>query len=315
MKIATQKNVGRMMTLFALRAALALFLLSPLLAQSSGGDFVLSAPVFDSILVLKSRAQFAGAVASLNFRGKEFIDSHDHGRLLQSASSFDGYGECYNPTEGGAARDFQKNETISQLKAVRVEDNQLWTLTDMSFWLSPGDYYPQGCGIKKYLKYAVNTVALSGHLLEKRITIGLQNFPNVIEHVVTFYVPTHFLSATFEASTAYVPKEFSLAVYFDPVTGNEIYPGVRQGEQAWPVILSTPDRLYAMGVYSPQLPQNGIGYGRFSFSDVNKWNCVFRETNVVAKSYSYRCLIVVGTLIEVEDTLRRLDKSLGHVAQ
>jgi hypothetical protein len=298
-----------------LRATLALILLFPLFAKSSEGDFVLSVPVFDSILVLKSRAQFAGAIASLNFRGKEFIDSHDHGRLLQSASSFDGYGECYNPTEGGAARDFQKNETVSQLKAARVEDNQLWTIVDMGFWLSPGDGYLQGCGSRKSLKSAVNTVALSGHLLEKRITIGIPNFPNVIEHQVTFYVPTNFSSATFEASTAYVPREFSLAVYFDPVTGNEKDPGERQGEQALPVILSTPDRLYAMGVYSPQLPQNGNGYGRFSFSDVNKLNCVFREANVVNKSYSYRCLIVVGTLTEVEDTLRRLDKSLGHVAQ
>ena len=40
------------------------------------------------------------------------------------------------------------------------------------------------------------------------------------------------------------------------------------------------DDAYAIGVFSPQLPQEGIGYGRFTFPDVNKWNCVFRELNV-----------------------------------
>lgn len=275
-------------------------------AYADTADFEVSVRAFDSVIRVVADRTFAGAVSSISFRGKEHIDRADHGRLLQSASSFDGYGECYNPTEGGANR-HSGREDASVLKAARVEGNQLWTISDMAFWLSPGQAYPNGCGNHRSLKQAVNAVQPSGHLLEKRMTVGLPGFPNVIEHRVTYYVPTSFAHAVFEASTAYVPKEFSRARYFDPATGHEADPGGRQGEQALPVILATADGRHAIGVYSHQLPErNGLGYGRFSFPDVNKWNCVFRRDNVKAGAYEFQCLIVVGTVIEVEDTIRRL---------
>jgi hypothetical protein len=60
-----------------------------------------------------------------------------------------------------------------------------------------------------------------------------------------------------------------------------------------------------MGVWSPELPQNGVGYGRFTFPDVEKWNCVFRERNVLAHAtYRYRCFMAVGTVEEVKHALR-----------
>jgi hypothetical protein len=297
-----------------LRWITALLLSFPLLASASEGDLTLSVPVLDSKVVIHTRALFAGAVSSLIFRGKEYIDSRDHGRLLQSAASFDGYGECFNPTEGGAAHNSQ-NENVSVLKAARVEGNHLSTTAEMGFWLSPGQAYPNGCGGNKSLTHAVNTVPTSDFLLEKRLTVGLPGFPNVIEHRVTFHVPKNFSSGTFEASTGYVPKEFSRALYYDPEYGSEIDPGNQQGEsKPFPIILFTPDKLNAMGVYSPQLPQKGRGYGQFTFPDVNKWNCVFRETNITPGPYSFHCLIVIGTLSEVESTLRRLDvdKAYGH---
>ncbi len=176
----------------------------------------------------------------------------------------------------------------------------------MRFWLLLLQSYPQGCGSHKEITRAINTVVVSGHLLEKKMTVGLPGFPNVIEHHVIFYVPTSFLSATFEASTAYMPKEFSLAIFFDPVSGKETDLGNHQGEQSLPVILATQNRKYAMGIYSKQLPKNGVGYGRFSFPDVNKWNCVFRETNVQPKPYQYTCLIILGNVDEVEKTMQRL---------
>ena len=274
-----------------LRWTTALLFSLPSLLLASEGDLSLSVPVFESTIILQTRAMFAGAVSSLIFRGKEHLDSRDHGRLLQSASSFDGYGECFNPTEGGASHE-SPNENVSVLKSARVD----------------------GCGRRKSLTKAVNTVPTSGHLLDKRLTVGLPGFPNVIDHQVTFHVPTNFSEGTFEASTGYVPKEFSRALYYDPEHGAEIDPGNRQGEQAFPVILATTDSLYAIGVYSPQLPLNGLGYGRFSFPDVNKWNCVFRENNITPRPYNFQCLIILGTLHEVENTLRMLDKTYRHLS-
>jgi hypothetical protein len=273
-------------------------------APARNGDLMVRAPALDSEIIVRTCSRFAGAVCSFTFRGREHIDTQDHGRLLQSASSFDRYGECYNPTEGGAARD--AGRSTSELRAARVEGNQIRTLTDMAFWLRPGQPYPRGCGARRQVTQAVNAEFLSGHLLEKRVTVGLPGFPNVIEHRVVYHVPAHYSYGVFEASTGYMPKVFSLALYYDPANGVEFDPGMRQGEQALPVILATPDRKYAMGVYSPELPRNGHGYGRFSFPDVNKWNCVFREKDVKPGVYAYRCLIVLGSAAEVQDTMRRL---------
>ena len=283
-------------------------------AASSGvsarGDLMLSVPVFDSRVVLRAKDSYGGAVTSLTFRGREYLDSADHGRLLQSASSFDGYGECFNPTEGGAARD-SGDEEATVLKQASVSGNRLSTLVDMGFWLGPAQAYPNGCGDRRELKQAVNRSRTSGHLLAKQLTIGLPGYPNVIENRVTYRVPAAFASATFEASTGYMPLDFSHALYFDAATATEHDPGSRQGEQSYPVILATPDGLHAMGVYSPELPQAGLGYGRFTFDDVVKWNCVFRETDIKAGSHVYRCLIVIGTLAEVESTLVRLNRDFG----
>lgn len=290
----------------ASRAAVVCLFIGASGAWGAAGDMTLGVAGQGSEIVVQTCARFSGAVCSISYRGKEHIDTRDHGRLLQSASSFDGYGECYNPTEGGGERDSWKS--TSALRAARVEGNQIWTLTDMAFWLRPLQPYPGGCGSRKQLTQAVNTVAVSGHLLEKHVSVGLPGFPNVIEHRVIYYVPTHFSHGVFEASTGYMPLDFSLALYFDPVKGTESDPGNRQGEQALPVILATPDRQYAMGVYSPDLPQRGLGYGRFTFPDVVKWNCVFRENNVKPGAYSYRCLVVLGSVAEVQDTLRRLSQ-------
>jgi hypothetical protein len=310
----TSRRLGLIDVQMALRSLLLPVLFAPVLAFAALGDIELTVPVLDSQVILQTRAKFGGAVSSLVFRGKEHLDSADHGRLLQSASSFDGFGECYNPTEGGASRK-SNNEEASIVKDAGAKGNALWTSTDMAFFLSPGQAYQRGCGTKKYLKQAVNTEATSGHILKKRLTVGIPGFPNVIEHLVTFYVPDSFSHGVFEASTGYVPKDFSEAIYYDPVRNIGINPGDRQGEQALPVILYTSDKRYAMGVYSPHLPQKGlnVGYGRFSFPDVNKWNCVFRENNVKRTTYEYQCLIVLGTLDQVEETMVRLHNGTGFM--
>ena len=304
-QLDTEKGSMRLLTFSFQIAGASLSLLFVADAIAAKGDLVLRQTMLGSPITLTTRAKFGGAVSSLVFRGKEHLDSLDHGRLLQSASSFDGYGECFNPTEGGEASD-SGNENVSVVRMAKVGYRSLHTVADMGFWLSPGQAYPQGCGTRKNVVKAVNTTPTSGHILEKTITLGMPGFPNVINHSVTFYPPASFSSATFEASTGYVPKEFSRALYYDVVNDVEIDPKDRQGEQSFPVVLSTQDDAYAIGVFSPQLPQEGIGYGRFTFPDVNKWNCVFRELNVQPKPYRYVCMIVLGTRQEVKGTLRRL---------
>ena len=86
------------------------------------------------------------------------------------------------------------------------------------------------------------------------------------------------------------------------------------GEQEHPVVLATPDGAHAMGVFSPGLPQHGIGYGRFRFgsnpnnpSHTTKWNCVYRVTPLITPgSYRYFCLVVFGTTSEVTASVHAL---------
>jgi hypothetical protein len=289
------------------RSAIAALALAVITAAAHARDLAIAQPALDSEIVLKACDRFAGAVCSITFRGREHIDRKDHGRLLQSASFFDRYAECYNPTEGGSQRDRRRSSSV--LAAASVEGNRLWTLTHMAHWLKPLEDYPPGCGrVRSDVKRSVNTEVLSGHFLEKRITVGLPDFPNVIEHRVTYHVPKAYGFGIFEASTGYMPREFSLALFFDPATGRESDPGAQRGGQTLPVILATPDRRHAMGVYSPELPRDGFGYARYVFPDVMKWNCVFRENNVEPGAYRYRCYVALGTVDEVKETIARLHR-------
>ncbi|MDB5036802.1 MAG: hypothetical protein JWQ35_330 [Bacteriovoracaceae bacterium] len=68
---------------------------------NASGDSSISGTVFGLPMTIRTSNQFAGAIYSLTWAGKEFINHDDHGRELQSAISFDGYGECLNPTEAG----------------------------------------------------------------------------------------------------------------------------------------------------------------------------------------------------------------------
>jgi hypothetical protein len=259
------------------------------------------APARDSEIILQTSARFAGAVASLRFRGVEYIDIKDHGRQMQSASSFDRLGECYNPTEAGNRDD--RGRSTSRLLHAASGRTWLETQTEMAFWLAPGTEYGRACGQRPEVRRAANTVERGGHVLRKRISI-VEGVPGLLLYEASYYVPEARSSAVFEATTAYLPKSFSAHWLLRMETG-ELLPPLRQGEQELPVIIASADGKQAMGVWSPELPQGGVGYGRFTFPDVEKWNCVFRERDIRAHAvYRYRCLVAVGTLKEVKQTLR-----------
>ena len=89
---------------------------------------------------------------------------------------------------------------------------------------------------------------------------------------------------------------------------------------AVPVVLSTEDGKFAMGVYSPDQPSSGYeqaGYGRFRFADqrVNKWNCVFRiraADRVEPRDYSFRTFVILGDLRMVRQSMITLHKEFSQ---
>jgi hypothetical protein len=255
----------------------------------------------------------SGAIDSITWRGKEFINAHDHGRELQSASSFDGYGECVNPTEAGSAKDGAGATSSSRLVAGKAHGRTLETTIEMAYWLAPGTAYPTACGSHTDFRKARNDTVRSNDTLIKRVTIGT----DAISYEVTFVTAEDHQSATFEALTGYMPPEFSEFLAYDPASRAIVQLTDGPGEQALPVILATPDHKFAMGVFSPNLPQKAhpkAGYGRFRFLsnpktpgwNTVKWNAVYREAPVPRGRYHYQCYVAAGTLEDVRRAMERL---------
>jgi hypothetical protein len=275
------------------------------------GNATIRAKVGSSEIVIATTDRLAGAIHSLTWGGKEFIDSHDHGRQLQSASSFDCakegefWAECYNPTEAGSRIDGAGEKSSSKLLKLHAEGAELTTTTQMAFWLAPGE--------KSSGRLALNDKVLSQHIVSKRVRIGYKNLANVIEYEVAFSVPIgeHHKHAQFEALTGYMPPEFNRFWTFHSDTGSfkELDDG--PGEQNFPVVFCNQTKTHAMGVFSPDQPSKGFanaGYGRFRFQaeKVVKWNCVFRVRNdkgIEAQEYKYRTFVAVGTLEDVRQAM------------
>ncbi|MDG1896516.1 MAG: hypothetical protein P8J37_16555 [Fuerstiella sp.] len=296
-------------------AAVSLCGVSP--GQTSGvsGDAVIRAPYANSEIVITTTSRLAGAIDSLTWAGQEFIDSHDHGRQLQSASNLDAgarmISETFNPTEAGSRFDGAGPVSTSRLLRLIAEGHTLQTTTQMAFWLRPRE--------KSAGNPAKNTTELSNHLLKKRVTIGYRDMPNVLQYDVTFGLPAneHHRYAQFEAVTGYLPDTFSRFYSFNPATGTVNALSDGPGEQSKPVILSTQSGSHAMGIYSPDQPSPGYehaGYGRWRFipQKVVKWNCVFRIRNddgLEPGDYSYRSLVIIGELDAVVATMVKLHKA------
>lgn len=288
-------------------------LLLALLAQAPvSGDSVIRARAGASEIVIRTTQRLAGAIDSLTWNGKEFIDSADHGRQLQSASNLDAGSkisdETFNPTEAGSRADGAGPRSSSVLLSLRADGARLETRSRMAFWLKPGE--TSGGNPAK------NTTVLSGHLLSKTVTIGYRDLPRVIEYTVAFTVPegeTH-TQATFEALTGYMPADFSTFLAYDPARRAAAPLSDGPGEQPLPVILSTESGGHAMGIYSPDPPAPGYGRFRFAAEKVVKWNCVHRvkrPEGIPAGDFKYRNFVAVGTLDDVVASMRALHDLFG----
>ncbi len=268
------------------------FWLIPLHSNAAGisGD----AAIGGDGIIIHTSSRTAGAIDSLTWNDKQFINADDHGRELQSASSYDGQGEGENPTEAGSLQDGAGNTSTSVLRSIqKAAGNVLLTNTRMAYW-------------KPF-----NGLVLSNDILSKKVTIGFAGIPNVIEHQITFHVPVAHSSATFEVLTGYMQPEFNTFWSYDPKTGKLAALSNTYSEEPLPEIFSTADGKYAMGIYCPWLPQPGhnpkLGYFRGSFGSTTKWNCVYRAWSAVkAGPYTYTAYSIVGTLNQVKRSMQKL---------
>ena len=288
-------------------------------AALPSGDSVIRAAAGKSEIVITTTTRCAGAIHSLTWGGKEFIDSWDHGRQLQSASNLNLgtpiLNETFNPTEAGSARDGVGAKSSSMLLSLKAEGNALETVTRMAFWLAPGE--------RSGGQLAKNTTVLSEHLLTKRVRIGWRDLPHVISYEVSFNLPAgeRHTHAVFEALTGYMPPEFGRFLQFNPESGELETLTDGPGEIPRPVVFATADGSHAMAIFSP--PQNaprttGPTFGRFRFATekVVKWNCVFRvrdDAGIAAGEHPFRIFVIVGDLTTVVESLRALQREFVPV--
>lgn len=258
-------------------------------------------------MVITTTSRLAGAIHSLTWDGKEFIDSYDHGRQLQSAVNLDCgkrlLPETFNPTEAGSRFDDVGRRSSSKLLGLTARGNELSTRTQMAFWLRPGE--------KSNGHLAYNTTILSNHRIAKRVRIGWHDNPHILDHRLTFTLPPDELhtKAVFEALTGYMPPEFSLFWKYDDKSGQLLPLSDGPGEQPCPIVFSTRDGKHAMGIYSPHRPAPSYGRWRFKAENVVKWNCVCRVSDrkgIRAGDFSFQLFVIVGTRMTCAKSLKQL---------
>lgn len=298
--------------------SLLLFLAATVGAQTPvvSGDAELWGAIGGKPLVIRTTSRLAGAIDSVKWGGVEFIDSHDHGRQLQSAINADIGGvyrvECYNPTEAGSVVDALGPKSTSRLEFLSVQDGVLSTRTRMAFWLAPG--------MKSHGHLAFNDRPLSDHVLTKQVRIGRPGMDHVLDYRVKFTVPA-------DRPHTYLQVEgltgYALHVQRrTPVRRADLVarPVASSGRRAArPVVLSTPSGDHAMGVFTPDRPPAGqpaVGYGRFKFEHekVVKWNCVFRlrsPAGIKPGDYGFQLYVVLGTREDCRRTLAALTQEFG----
>lgn len=290
----------------AFAAALSLFA-APERASAQSDDLSISSTVFgDTLTVTASGSRFAGSIASLRYRGVEYVDIWDHGRQIQTAFSFENLGECDNPTEAGTERDGTGPTSSSRLLSLSNSGNVLQSVNQPAYWLAPGKNYGRACGLTQYTT-AQNTTVLSNYRIARATSFYGPSIPNLLQVNVAVGLVENRSTMAIEALTGYLPGTFSvfLELKRSNMSLNRLTPGVPNPSTRNPVIVSTPDGRHAMGVISPEIeaPANAMpaAYVYFNWPTVSKWSCFFaiQRPVIAGSTLNYGCHIAVGTVDEV----------------
>ncbi|WP_163993545.1 hypothetical protein [Pyxidicoccus caerfyrddinensis] len=273
--------------------------------------------------------QYGGAINSLVYDGKEFINNIDHGRQMQVAYSLDGSGETLMPTEAGNNRDADGPTSTTQVQGVSVKDGSVTTAVKPAYWLEPGE--AAGGYNGPDARVAKNTTEVSEDILSKTVTAGVGGHSNVIQYDSHIHLAEPHDSIYVEAPTTYLPAEFDHHHRFDPATGesreygrvhSELDPndpnanGFKDEAGNVPLIVSTPDGKHAMAIWSPDEARTDLQYRFHQFDFANtggdtrynasKMGVTFGMGSNVPQDIATRTYVVVGTVDEVKARLTEL---------
>jgi alpha-tubulin suppressor-like RCC1 family protein len=227
-------------------------------AQVSGNATISATdPVFGPISISTS-SQFAGAVSSIKWANKEFINNWDHGRQLSPNYQFFNRFICYNPYETGSLEDGNSPTSTSKLLSLTASGNRLESTTQMAWYYKTFDQNPKPqdyCGDpSQWLPVTPYTTPLSNYQVHKTVTIGYAGIPNVIEYLAEVFIPEPVLKGI-NNPTAVLNYDFASVRSYDVVSKDYRKILISGGEDDRIKVVSTADGNYAMGWYSPELLQ------------------------------------------------------------
>jgi hypothetical protein len=273
----------------------------------------------NNIIQVSTIPSMAGAVSSLIWNGKDFINRYDHGRELQYALHLNHDGECYNPTEAGGRNDGgEHSPSSSQLLALHVSGNIMETMSRMAFWMDPGEMNGSGCEGRM----AVNKTKVSDYVLAKRVTVGSHGIDHIVRFQATIKAPEDIRQFQIEAPTGYLNGEFTRFYSVDPIDGSIGTLPPQFGEYTdTGIIISTADGSHAMGAWAPPLAGYSVSYASGYFASPEpqaataKWSAVYRKAGVPAGDYGFDTFVAVGSLENVRVALRQLYARYSAPAQ
>ncbi|MEY2490440.1 MAG: hypothetical protein QOC70_2382, partial [Verrucomicrobiota bacterium] len=227
-------------------------------AQVSG-DSSITGSVLGQPLTVRTTNQFAGAIASLRWGNKEFVNIWDHGRQFQTALSAFNRFECYNAYEAGNKADGQGPASSAHLLSLTASGNRLDTTAQMCWYLPTREPRPGAgdlCGDPSiWLPCPAYTGPLSDYQVSKTVSIGFAGISNVIEYSTRVWIPEPIQKAEVQTVIAVMPYEFSSVRTYDIVSKDYRKIRLLHGEDDTVKVLATADGAYAMGYYSPELLQ------------------------------------------------------------
>lgn len=293
------------------RVALAemfLLMLVPSIAHASPTNVVNTADerrISNDVVSIGISSAYGGAINSVRFNNKEFINNHDHGRQLQIAWSVDNKAEAHNPTEAGNRHDTTTSSSV--LRSVVATGNALETTTIPAFWQNPGEV--PGTDYSNIL---------TRDKIQKNVTIGYNGDRGLIQFKTVIFTSASYQQLEAEVPTGYLVSEFTKHYTFDPEldvlkdVSRTLPKYVQKIQGHWdPLILATADGEFAMGVWVSNL-ENFAGYGESPYvSDrpndfTHKWAIVYKLQDVSAGAHRFTGYISVGNLSAVRASLRRL---------
>lgn len=271
---------------------------------------------------IKSNRVAGGAIWELSWNGKQFVNTADFGRLIQSSMNL---GNGALPTEGGD-KHFSGNSSFCHgspiIEAYNSGSTQVTTAVPLEWhnetFNSTGNIHD----LVIYKDFKLGKVIT----LDPTLSLGSFNYlkPQIAKYVTTFSTPVALSDVHIEIPTGYLNVEFNRFFEIDATNSNlnaaltEVPLNENESQQspshdAGGIVLATQNLDYAMGIYvnianakAADDDPDAIYYFRnWRFGDTSKWSAG-RYGDISSGAHQYTSYIIVGTLNDVRTAMRVL---------